>query len=67
MTNWMTTVAGLVPIAISVLDGASALLSQHYTGNWQQDLAMFCAGLVGVLAKDFNVTGGTPLNPATKE
>jgi hypothetical protein len=64
-TNWMTTIAGLVPIAIAVLDGVQTLAGQNYTGNWKQDIGLFAAGLVGVLAKDFNVTGGTPSNPAT--
>ena len=57
--NWMTTVAGLIPIGIAVLNGAQAIFSQHYTGDWKTDVSLFFAGLVGVLAKDFNVTGGT--------
>lgn len=60
MANWMTTVAGLVPIAYGLIQGIQYIATQHYTGNIWQDLVTVVTGVGLVLAKDFNTTGVGP-------
>lgn len=58
MTNWKTTAAG----AATILTAAGHLLSGASHGDWSglgTDVPLIFAGLVGILAKDHNVTGGT--------
>lgn len=69
--NWKTTLAGLPPLLIGATQlcvGMSALFHLTIPGITvtgdpmtmvQQGGAAVCMGLVGVLAKDRDVTGGT--------
>jgi hypothetical protein len=56
--NWKTTLAGCVTAALMAL--------ANYKGDntWQGYLACIGPVVIGVLAKDFNVTGGTVQNDA---
>lgn len=62
--NWKTTLAG----SSAILMAGAKLLSDLSSGDLNAaftDGGIILAGIVGLLAKDSNVTGGTI--PATKE
>lgn len=61
LVNWKTTLTGLGAIA----GGASALFSALSKGNVDfntvsMDLGIIVAGIMGLVAKDHNVTGAGP-------
>lgn len=58
MTNWKTTAAGLA----TVLTAGGHLLTGIVAGDFSSlgtDGPIILAGLIGLFAKDNNVTGGT--------
>ena len=59
MPNWKTTLAGLI--------AGIAVAFANYAGpnTWQGYLAALGPVVIGILAKDFNVTGGTVPNTLT--
>lgn len=59
MNNWMTSLAGVLAGSPFIADALQTAFTFHYSGNWKTDLASLGALVLGVAAKDFNVTGGT--------
>ena len=59
MPNWKTTIAGLI--------AGLAVAYANYSGpnTWQGYIAALGPVAIGILAKDFNVTGGTVPNTLT--
>lgn len=51
--NWRTTVAGAIAAATQLY--AAQVVSGHV--NWAAIIAAFCTAILGVVAKDHNVTG----------
>ena len=59
MVNWKTTLCGLIA-------GVATALA-NYTGpnNWQGYVSAAALVALGIIAKDFNVTGGTVASGTT--
>lgn len=57
MTSFMTAIAGLGPFIVGVGNVLTSL--SHGQMPNSTDLALISTGIMGFLAKDFNVTGGT--------
>ena len=66
ITSWKTTISGIASMALGVLQGTKhTTLAQAF----QDPLVQFAllVGLLGIFAKDSNVTGGTKGTPSTPE
>jgi NAD/NADP transhydrogenase alpha subunit len=63
--NWKTSVAGVVALLLSALQAAHepSLTAAIHDPVLQMSIVM---GVLGLLAKDFNVTGGNVGQPSTK-
>ena len=57
--NWKTTVAGLIAGTITILQTIANAYQTHTTVNWYQVAFGAAIMVLGVVGKDFNVTGGT--------
>ena len=57
-TNWMTTVGGIIAGLPAAWALVQTVVSYKYTGDVKTDFLSVGALVVGLLAKDFNVTGG---------
>jgi hypothetical protein len=62
-TSWKTTTGGGISLAAALID----ILTQYSTKSWDAqrlltDAIGIGAGIVGLFAKDHNVTGGTKAN-----
>ncbi len=63
LASWKTTLAGLAPLAVTVVDSVDSAL--HGTAvNWTNVLVSLAVGAVGILSKDFNV--GSSATPAAE-
>jgi hypothetical protein len=62
MKNWKTTLlgiaVGLIPLSQGILQGLAA--GQHF--DWAKIGLGIGIGVLGTVAKDYNVTGGTTPN-----
>jgi hypothetical protein len=59
ITNWKTTLAGIVPILAALTDLATMASSSSWNGDHLlADLAALGTGIGLMLAKDVNFTGG---------
>lgn len=56
MKNWKTTLVGLLAGGTISID---AFINQGFTIGWKQAVVGLAIALIGALAKDHNVTGGT--------
>ncbi|MEJ0095722.1 MAG: hypothetical protein WDN46_20635 [Methylocella sp.] len=56
LASWKTTLAGLAPLAVIVVDNADAALHGDAV-NWTNVLLSLAVSAIGVLSKDFNVSG----------
>lgn len=68
MMNWKTTLAGLVAGIPTII---VALVNAYQSGQFSgENIGQVIAGasliVLGLIAKDFDTTGGTPTTPATK-
>ena len=61
MANWKTSVAGFVIGAVYYLKTSGAQIPQNKADFWNLLIGIAFAGL-GLVAKDFDVTGGTKPN-----
>lgn len=56
MKSWKTTLVGILTGGTISID---ALINQGLTAGWKQALLGLAIAVLGALAKDHNVTGGT--------
>jgi hypothetical protein len=59
MVNWKTTVGGIIAGTIPILQTIANAYQTHSTVNWYQIAFGFAIMGLGVVMKDFDVTGGT--------
>ena len=59
MKNWKTTVAGILGALAVWLPQLQSALESGHTVNWAAMGTGLAVLLIGVFAKDLNVTGGT--------
>jgi hypothetical protein len=57
LINWQTSAAGFGLIMLGLGDVLTYAAKGQVTPNAQQDLGYFVAGIMGLRAKDSNVTG----------
>ncbi len=56
MKNWKTTLLGLLGGGTISIDG---IIHQGLTNGWHQAIVGLVIALIGFVAKDWDVTGGT--------
>ncbi len=56
LASWKTTLAGLAPLAVIVVDNTDAALHGGVV-NWTNVLFSLAVSAIGILSKDFNVGG----------
>jgi len=57
--SWKTTVGGIITGTIPILETIANAYQNHTTVNWYQVAFGFAIMGLGVVMKDFDVTGGT--------
>ena len=66
MTNYKTTIAGLVAAVAAALIPVLQKGGFNLSEDWPKLLIAVAIAVLGLLAKDHDVTGGTPSTPATR-
>lgn len=59
MKSWKTTVAGILAGSIPILQQLYELVEHNQPVNWTLVLIGFSIMLLGVVSKDFDVSGGS--------
>jgi hypothetical protein len=67
MTNWKTTVGGIIAGSIPILQTVANTYQNHVAINWYQMAFGFAIMALGVVMKDFDVTGGSRVSTQETE